>query len=103
MNGCLALNPSDLRAHIASPALVFDNKIDPLYYHAVFVGIPTQSTVKAVDLVAVDYTVDRTSHRPSLTSGSSSIPARTDLNAVTLFDPFHVPVSTTRSQYFRGQ
>jgi hypothetical protein len=89
VDGRLQLDSANLCSHIASTALVFDDDVDTLHNDAVIVRIPAHLLETAVDIVAVDYALHRTLHPSPLTTGSSGIPTRHNLNCVTLLDSFH--------------
>jgi hypothetical protein len=73
---------------------VFDDDIDTLHYHTILIVIPGHLHVVTVNLVAMLDPVDSALYRPAISPGSSRILANHDPNRITLFYPFHLPIST---------
>jgi hypothetical protein len=103
VNGCLHFNPAKLGPHIAGPTLVLDDQIYPLDHNSILVRVPTHLPVLTVDLVAADYPMHGTTHLPALTTSRSCITTGNNLNRIAPLNPFHIFLSSGRSQHFRRQ
>jgi hypothetical protein len=103
MNRRLALDPANLRPHVACPPLVLGDEVHALHYHPVFAIVPAQTPVIAIDLVAWDHTVNRTLYLFPFTSGTGGISTHNDFYQITFLNPFHGALPTIRSQYFGRQ
>jgi hypothetical protein len=96
MDGCFSLDPAYLRSHIARAALVFDDEIDTLDHDSILAAISVRLPPEAVDLVAVNHSVDRTLQLPTFAPGGGCIPTSNNFDCIAPFDPFHVSLSSSR-------